>query len=401
MPFMNGRRDVSLVAAAKGVSWLGDEAALVALTLHTQSSGGGAAGVAALLIANTLPIVLLSGPVGRLVDRHDNRLLLALSSIVQLVACAVLAFVPSHPVILALLAVLGAGQAVNSATWSALVPAMVAPDDLPRALGLTQTATTFAGIVAPALGGLLYASFGTRVPLLVDAVSFGAVLVAALAVHTRRAVSTTKHAHGGAAIVARDPLLRALFGLLALFVLLGCMVNVVDVFLIRETLGASPTWYGITGACYSVGALAGAVLSGRLLRGTTTLARALVGSCVVLAAGLAAMGGVPSVAWLLPLGLITGCANGALNVAQGSLIMGRTAPGERGRVAALLSGVASGTQLVAYGAGGALTSVLEPRTVFALAGGLGLLAPVLLGRTVLRAARITDTADLAVMETVS
>jgi len=86
MPFMNGRRDVSLVAAAKGVSWLGDEAALVALTLHTQSSGGGAAGVAALLIANTLPIVLLSGPVGRLVDRHDNRLLLAVSSIVQLVA---------------------------------------------------------------------------------------------------------------------------------------------------------------------------------------------------------------------------------------------------------------------------------------------------------------------------
>src|SRR6476646_10468951 len=107
MSFTNGRRDVTLVAAAKGVSWLGDEVALVALTLHTQASGGGAAGVAALLIANTLPIVLLSGPVGRLVDRYDNRLLLAASSIVQLLACAALAFVPSQPMILALLAVLG------------------------------------------------------------------------------------------------------------------------------------------------------------------------------------------------------------------------------------------------------------------------------------------------------
>src|SRR6478672_5670077 len=269
MSFTSGRRDVSLVATAKGVSWLGDEVALVALMLHTQGSGGGAGGVAALLIANTLPIVLLSGPVGRLVDRHDNRMLLAVSSTVQALACAALAFVPSQPVILTLLAVLGAGQAVNSATWTALVPAMVAPDDLPRALGATQAATTFAGVVAPALGGLLYGAFGTRVPLLVDAASFVAVLVAALAVRTRRAVGAKKHAHGGLAIVSRDPLLRSLILLLALFVLLGCMVNVVDVFLVRVTLGASATWYGITGACYSIGALVGAVVAGRVLRGTT------------------------------------------------------------------------------------------------------------------------------------
>src|SRR5690242_6858040 len=324
MSFTSARRDVSLVAAAKGVSWLGDEVALVALMLHTQGSGGGAGGVAALLIANTLPIVLLSGPVGRLVDRHDNRLLLASSSIVQVLACVALAFVPSQPLILALLAVLGAGQAVNSATWSALVPAMVAPEDLPRAMGMVQAATTAAGVAAPALGGLLYAGFGTRVPLLVDAVSFGAVLVAALAVRTRREVAANKLEHGGGAIVARDPLLRSLLVLIALFVLLGCMVNVVDVFLIRVTLGADPVWYGIAGATYSVGALAGAVLSGRVLRGTAALARGVVGSCVVLALGLASMGAVPSVVWLLPLGVVTGLANGTLNVALGALVMGRT-----------------------------------------------------------------------------
>jgi MFS family permease len=405
MPFTNGRRDVSLVAAAKGVSWLGDEVALIALTLHTQGSGGGAGGVAALLIANTLPIVLLSGVVGRLVDRRDNRMLLAASSVVQALACFALAFVPSQPVVLALLAVLGAGQAVNSATWSALVPAMVSPDDLPRAMGMVQAATTFAGVVAPALGGLLYAGFGTRVPLLVDAASFGAVLAAALAVRVRRVVGVSKRAHGGATIVARDALLRPLFVLLALFVLLGCMVNVVDVFLIRVTLGASAAWYGVAGASYSAGALAGAVLSGRVLRGTAALARGFVAACVVLALGLAAMGAVPSVFWLLPLGVVTGVANGALNVTLGALVMGRTAPDERGRVGALLSGVASGTQLIAFAVGGALTAALDPRAVFALAGGAGLLAPVLLGRTVLRAARVPEAAgpraDSAVMETVS
>jgi MFS family permease len=111
------------------------------------------------------------------------------------------------------------------------------------------------------------------------------------------------------------------------------------------------------------------------------------------------------VVWLLPLGVVTGLANGALNVTLGALVMGRTAPDERGRVGALLSGVASGTQLIAFAVGGALTTVLDPRAVFALAGGAGLLAPVLLGRTVLRAARMPEAAqaraDSAVMETVS
>ena len=113
------------------------------------------------------------------------------------------------------------------------------------------------------------------------------------------------------------------------------------------------------------------------------------------------MGCVPSVVWLLPIGVVAGAANGVLNVTLGSLVMGRTSPDERGRVAALMSGVSSGTQLAAFVFAGALTSALDPRAVFVLAGGCGLLAPVLLGRRVLRAARRPNTADSMDMETVS
>jgi MFS family permease len=125
-----------------------------------------------------------------------------------------------------------------------------------------------------------------------------------------------------------------------------------------------------------------------------------VGACGVLAVGLIAMGCAPSVWWLLPAGLVTGSANGALNVTLGALVMGHTAATERGRVGALLSGVASGTQLVAFAVGGALTSLLEPRAVFVLAGACGLAAPVLLGRRVVRAAAGADSAQSGPMETV-
>jgi MFS family permease len=392
MSFITARRDVWLVVGAKSVSWLGDEVALVALVLRLQSDGRGAGAVAALLIANLLPILLLSGVVGRVVDRYDNRRLLVASSLAQAAVCSVLAVTSSPPAVLGLMALLGAGQAVNGATWQALLPAMVGRSELPRAVGLTQAGNTVAGILAPALGGLLTGLYGARVPLFVDAASFAVVCGAALAIRTRRVVAARgagERRHGGLTIVRRDVLLRPLFVLLALFVLIGSMVNVVEVFLVRETLHASTTWYGVAGAAFSFGALTGAVLSSRL-SGPVTLARGFVWSAVVLAVGLAAAGQVPSVQWLLPVAFVAGAGNGVLNVMLSSLVMGRARDAERGRVGALLSGVASGTQLVAFAAGGVLAGYFSPRTVFALAGGVGLAAPVLLGRRLVRAAGTDD-----------
>lgn len=390
-----------LAAGGRAVSWLGDEVALVALMLRAQSQGGGAAGVAALMIANALPLVLLSGVAGRLVDRYDNRRLLIASSAAQALLCAVLAFAPAQGAVLGLLALLGAGQAVSSATWAALLPTIVRAEELPRAVSMVSAATTLAGIVAPALGGVLYGAYGTRVPLLVDAATFLAVLGAAAAVRTRRVVTRgTRKLHGGLAIARADALLRPLIVMLALFVLLGAMVNVVDVFLVRGTLGASAVWYGLAGAAYSVGAFAGAVGAGRL-HGAAALARGLVGACATLAIGLAAMGCVPNVMWLLPVGLVAGAGNGALVVALSSLVYGHVAADSRGRIAALLSGVSNGVQLIAFVLGGVLTAALDPRAVFVLAGGCGLLAPVLLGRAVLRAVAVPQTADSIPMETVS
>jgi MFS family permease len=122
-----------------------------------------------------------------------------------------------------------------------------------------------------------------------------------------------------------------------------------------------------------------------------------VASIALLALGLFGIGLVPSAAWLLPLGFVTGAGNSVLNVTLSSLVMGRTSDAERGRVGALLTGVASGTQLVAFAASGALAAVLSPRAVFVLAGGLGALAPLLVGRSVVRAASSCDRADSAGM----
>jgi MFS family permease len=174
------------------------------------------------------------------------------------------------------------------------------------------------------------------------------------------------------------------------------MINVVDVFLVRGTLHASATWYGIVGAAFAVGLLGGSLGASRF-RDPHALPRAFIGSALVLAASLASMGLAGNVWTLLPVCVVAGTANGVLSVALSTLVMGRAAERVRGRVAAAVSAVASGAQIAAYVLGGALGAVLTPREVFALGGLLGLLAPLLFGRRVLRAAKApADTVATAV-----
>jgi MFS family permease len=110
----------------------------------------------------------------------------------------------------------------------------------------------------------------------VDAVTFGVMTIAVLAVRTRRAGGRladrdSEHGseHGGWALLRTDPVLGPLVLGLAAFVLLGFTANVVMVFLVRETLHASATWYGAVGATWVLGIVAGALAAGRIRSGQT------------------------------------------------------------------------------------------------------------------------------------
>ena len=380
------RRDLRLAIGARSVSLFGDEVATFALVLRVRPSGPWA--VAAMLMANLVPIVVLSGVVGRLIDRVDNRVLLAGACAAQLVVCVALAAVGSPVPSIVLVGLLGVGQAVTGATWQALLPALVPPDQLGRALGFSQAGAMLALMAAPGGAGLVVSALGTHLPLLVDAATFAVVALAGHAVSTGRTTRTSgeRTRLRGWSVVRDNGVLRAVITLLGVSVLLGSTVNVVEVFLVRDVLHASVVWFGVAGTVYAVGLLGGALGAARL----RAHRRALVASMLGLSAGLALMGLAPTIGWLLGAGLLTGYCNGVSNVCTSALVAGATEPDLRGRVAGVLSGVVAAAQLGAYATGGALSSQLGPRTIFVLAGVVGLLGPAVLGRAVLHAGRGPD-----------
>jgi MFS family permease len=387
MSFTSRWSDVYLAAGGRAISICGDFLAATALVLALQERGAGSGAVAAVLIAAAVPPVLLARWTGRLADRVDSRLLLVAAGLVQALVCVALAYVSGVAAIVALVAVLGCGLAVTQPVLSALVPAMVRTEDLPKASALGQTATSAGLLIAPALGGILMGHFGLRVPLLIDAASYLAIAAVGLLIRTRRGrtVAQAGPVTAPAFRLRADPLLWAMFVVFGVVLAAVSAVNVGEVFLVREELHGSAVTFGLLNAIWTGVMLAGAWLVTRRKPGDGRLAALLLTAYTVTSLVVVACALVPTVGWLVLVWVIGGLCNGAENVAFGVLIA-RRVPGEaHGRVFALYGAVSNGANMFGYLVSGAVLGVVPVRPTLAGAGVLGLAAVITFGVPVLRA----------------
>jgi MFS family permease len=166
-----------LLFAVLMVSAAGDEIAVLTMIFRMAEQGHSDM-VAALLIAQLAPAVLLAPIVGHLVDRHDAGWLLAVASAVQGLALLPVVLV-DHVIVLVI------GMFAISVVGSVAMPAVltllpiIAGEAVPvRANAIVEGGRALATLGGPLLGGFLIAVAGTSIPLMIDAVSF--FLVAAV-----------------------------------------------------------------------------------------------------------------------------------------------------------------------------------------------------------------------------
>ncbi|HST18644.1 MAG TPA: MFS transporter [Gaiellaceae bacterium] len=381
-----GRRDLVIALLGRTVSTFGDGVALVAVTLRLQADGAHPYEVGLLMAAGVIPQLLLARPIGRLVDTHDSRRLLVGGGLVEMAATIPLVVVHSVVPIMALVAVLGAAASTTGATWSALIPRVVGEDHLAEAVSAQQSLNVLVLVAAPAVGGLLAGAFGTGVPVAIDVVTFAVVTVAAALVRTRRVPERTRSVDGssrlggGFAILRADRVLAPLLAGVALVVLLVGMVDVVLVYLVRDTLHAGGVWYGVAEASWMAGMVAGALGAGRV-KAEREQVRATIAGAAIACASVAAFGAAPAVWMLVPLSVLGGIGNGYAGACLSTLLMARTADNARGRVSAAANAVFGGAQGASLLLGGAVAVVLSPRAIYAVAGLLGLAAAGLVAVT--------------------
>jgi MFS family permease len=362
------------------ISLVGDALAMIVLILRVHDQGGGTAGIALLMIAFALPTVLAMGVAGRISDRFDSRPVLLVSSAAQLLACAGLALVEDCWSTYTFVILLQCGQAVSNPTWGALTPRIAGDADMGRVMALQQSLRAVTGIAGAALAGLLVGTLGISAALWVDCGTFGAALLAAWLVRTRRggrheavglpgapAAASRLRAFDGLRILRRDRLLWLIFAGTIPFIVALEGVNVVEVFLVRDDLGASATTFGLLEAFFGAGAVVGSWVAGRLDTDVSRVRCVLVGMAGT-ALSISLAGLAPTVAVLAGLLVLLGAFNGGANAAAGPLFVVRPAEADRGKVLAAMNGVQRAGSVLALGLGGLVGGWLGARATFVGAG---------------------------------
>jgi MFS family permease len=365
-------RDLRLLAGATAVSAAGDLILVVVLALRVHDLTGSGFAVAALFAALMAPIALLASPAGKLVDRTETRRTLALVSLAQAVVATGLVFAGGLAAILPLAALLGAGAAIAGPAEAALVP--VVARDLTKANGWVESARYIGFTAGPIIAGVLTAAGGTRVALAVNAASFLAVAIGAALMRARRPPARrASRDRGSFSHLFADPTLRVTVTAAVAALLFISASMTVEVFYVRDVVGAGGAGYALVFAAWTAGMVAGALTLAPRVR--IALATAAMLALALQGAGLAAAACWPVLAWTMAGYLVGGIGHGVKNVLMRTLIQERIAREQHGRAFAAYGAARNAAELGALGLGGVMVATLGAQPALLIAG----LGPVVAG----------------------
>jgi len=370
-------RDFQLLAGSVGLSALGDWLALTPIVLFLQESTGSGLVVAALFIAFWSPAIVFAGVAGLLVDRFETRRLLAAISLVQAVIALALAFTGSTAGILILATLLGVGFALAQPAEFALVPVVAGEQRLSDANGYVETARYTGFTIGPLLGGVLAATGGMKVALLVNAATFIAVAVAATLIRARRepvarAAGEKDRARDGVVFLFRDRLLALVMAVAFASLTFMTASATAEVFFAKDVLDAGDVGFGALITSWTLMMAIGSLVVARHFR--MALAAGALTAIVVQSAGLA----LPTLWLFFPFALASfglgGLAHGLKNVLIRTLIHERVPDRLHGRAYAAYNGLRNGAELIAMASGGVLVVAIGARWTLFLAGAIPALA---------------------------
>jgi MFS family permease len=394
-----------LLALANFGSGVGTWLAFVALTVDIWDRTESGMWVAALLIADFLPVIVIGVLAGPLVDRLSRRRLMVAADLLRCAVFIALPFANSPKLIIALAGVAGFATGFFRPAVYAGLPNRVTDSELPSANALVQSIEAMTTIVGPLIGGVLVAVSDPDVAYWINAVTFlfSAALLVRIPGDLLQAARSTTAGHwrdlreGFSMIGGSRALLTVLLawnvGMLG-----NAFVNVAEVKLAKVSFDAGDFGFGLL-----VGSAGLGVVLGSLSAGSWVERRGAAGvygfGLSLMAIGIAAAALAPSVWVAAPAVAVSGAGNGIALVCN-LLFVQRGAPDRlRGRVFTVLMSSNYAVFLVGMLFAGPLTDEYGARWVWGGAATFAAMA-ALVGFALARGIdeEIPDRAPLAATE---
>lgn len=272
-------KNFTLLILGQLTSLFGNFILKLALSMYVLEVTGSAAIFAGILSAATIPTILLSPLGGLLADRADRRnIMVALDALTGVsVLCAALFLSENNAiaVISTLLIILSILGAFETPTVQACIPTMLQGDNIMKGNAVVNQVASLSYLIAPVLGGVLYAMLGLKPVMYASVVCF--FITALFECFIKLSYQRIQNQGGVLQIVKQDFLSSMqyitkeqtsiskmlLLTALSRFFVMG--ITIVGLpFLVRTVLGFNPKYYGAVESALAVATILGSIAAGIL-----------------------------------------------------------------------------------------------------------------------------------------
>ena len=217
----------------------------------------------------SVPIVLFSLVGGVLADRTERQKLLLGSQFVQMACAFLLAGLFAGGLrqvwpILMLSFVAGTAQSFGGPAYSALIPTLVKPEDLPNAIALNSIQFNTARVLGPTVGGVTLTLLGASWCFGLNGISFVAVIISLLIIRphfvpTKSGESVFTSMKEGIRFIRDQGAMEALIALAFSMTLLAFPLIVFLPVFAKDVFHGGPNLYTILLVCSGIGSICGAL----------------------------------------------------------------------------------------------------------------------------------------------
>ena len=278
-------RNLILLLQGQFVTNIGNRIYDIAMLLWIKELTGSAAIMGLAMLVTNLPEAVLAPMGGKIADRYGKVRCIVTTDLISAVAVgvlvAVMLLIDSTTVfIIALCAVnlvLGMSSSCFIPAVSSLIPDLVPEEHLERGNAAQQFSQTGAKAIGQGIGGLVFSLFGALGAFAINAVTFllSAVSESFIRVPERKVIAETEGVASSLMHQTVDVLrylwreneLRRIVLYIAAFHLFLSCLPVLLPFYAEHALSISDRWFGFFIAAYTVGILAGFLLSGVIKSG--------------------------------------------------------------------------------------------------------------------------------------
>lgn len=272
-------KNFTLLILGQLTSLFGNFILKLALSMYVLEATGSAAIFAGILSAATIPTILLSPLGGILADRADRRnIMVALDALTGVsVLCAALFLSESNAiaVISTLLIILSILGAFETPTVQACIPTMLQGDNIMKGNAVVNQVASLSYLIAPMLGGVLYAMCGLKPVMYASVVCF--FITALFECFIKLSYQRIQSQGGVLQIVKQDFLSSMqyiskeqtsiskmlLLTAFSRFFVMG--ITIVGLpFLVRTVLGLNAKYYGTAESALAVATILGSIAAGVL-----------------------------------------------------------------------------------------------------------------------------------------